>query len=168
MESQSSQSQSNDGQRKFVIKSIDDRLKDAVAFAKACESEAMQSTRLKRRGRWINGILGGLTALLGIVVTALPSDADDIRKYIGLAGAIAGSIVATAGQFIDPAKARQRAIDLKTLRIQLENLAQESQVEFLGWKNDEADMNKLVDLNKKLMDKFAELQEKAFNRGVDV
>jgi hypothetical protein len=77
----------------------------------------------KRRGRWINGIGGGLIALLGIVVTALPSNAENIRKYIGLASAVAGSIIATAGQYIDPARARQRAIDLKTLKVQLENLA---------------------------------------------
>ena len=89
-----------------------------MKFAETCEREATKSTRLKRSGRWVNGILGGLTALLGIIVTALPSNTNDIRKYIGLAGAIAGSIVAT-GQFIDPARSKQRAIDLKTLRAPL-------------------------------------------------
>lgn len=160
-------SQSNDDHRQHVIELIDKRLEDVVKFAGICESEATKSTRLKRRGRWVNGILGGLTALLGILVTALPSDSDDIRKYIGLAGAIAGSIVATAGQFIDPVRARQRAIDLKILRTQLENLEEKNKVKFLILKNG-VDTNKLVSLNEDLMNKFAELQKEAFIRGVDV
>lgn len=161
-------SQSNDAQKKFIINSINDRLQKAVKFAETCDWEAGRSSGYKRRGRWINGIGGGLIALLGIVVTALPSNAENIRKYIGLASAVAGSIIATAGQYIDPARARQRAIDIKTLKVQLENLAEESNVQFLGLQNDEADINQLVTLNKNFMDEFAKIQKEAFDQGVDV
>lgn len=160
--------QSNDVQKKFIINSINDRLQKAVKFAETCDWEAGRSSRYKRRGRLINGIGGGLIALLGIVVTALPDNAENIRKYIGLVSTLAGSIIATAGQYIDPARARQRAIDLKTFKVQLENLAEESHVQFLGLQNDEADINELVKLNKNFMDKFAEIQKEAFDRGVDV
>jgi hypothetical protein len=161
-------SQSNSDHKKFIINSIDERLNKVATFAKTCDWEAGRSSRYKRRARWINGIFGSLTALLGIVLTALPSDKENIRKYIGIASAVAGSIIATAGQYIDPARARQRAIDLKTLRVQLENLEAGSRVQFLGLKNDEADINQLVTLNKNLMDEFAKLQKEAFDRGVDV
>jgi hypothetical protein len=78
------------------------------------------------------------------------------------------SLVPLSGQYIDPARARQRAIDLKTLKVRLENLAEESHVQFLGLQNDQADINELVALNKNFMDKFAEIQKEAFDRGVDV
>ncbi|TRV07546.1 MAG: hypothetical protein EWV41_12085 [Microcystis wesenbergii Mw_MB_S_20031200_S109] len=57
---------------------------------------------------------------------------------------------------------------LKTLKVRLENLAEESHVQFLGLQNDQADINELVALNKKFMDEFAEIQKEAFDRGVDV
>jgi hypothetical protein len=160
--------QPNPDQKKLIINSIDERLSKVATFAKTCDLEAGKSSGYKRRARWINGIFGGLTALLGIVLTALPSNEEYIRKYIGLASAVAGSIIATAGQYIDPAKARQRAIDLKTLRVQLENLEAESRVQFWGLQNNEADINQLVTLNKNLLDEFAKLQKEAFDRGVDV
>jgi hypothetical protein len=160
--------QLNGGQKEFTINSINDRLQKAVELAKTCDRDAGRSSRYKRRGRLINGIGGGSIALLGIVVTALPPNAEIIRTYIGIASAVAGSIIATAGQYIDPARARQRAIDLKTLKVRLENLAEESHVQFLGLQNDQADINELVALNKKFMDEFAEIQKEAFDRGVDV
>jgi hypothetical protein len=160
--------QPNPDQKKLIINLIDERLSKVATFAKTCDKEAGKSSGYKRRARWINGIFGGLTALLGIVLTALPSNEEYIRKYIGLASAVAGSIIATAGQYIDPAKARQRAIDLKTLRVQLENLEAESRVQFWGLQNNEADINQLVTLNKNLLDEFAKLQKEAFDRGVDV
>ena len=160
--------QLNGGQKEFTINSINDRLQKAVELAKTCDRDAGRSSRYKRRGRLINGIGGGSIALLGIAVTALPPNAEIIRKYIGIASAVAGSIIATAGQYIDPARARQRAIDLKTLKVRLENLAEESHVQFLGLQNDQADINELVTLNKKFMDEFAEIQKEAFDRGVDV
>ena len=160
--------QLNGGQKEFTINSINDRLQKAVELAKTCDRDAGRSSRYKRRGRLINGIGGGSIALLGIVVTALPPNAEIIRKSIGIASAVAGSIIATAGQYIDPARARQRAIDLKTLKVRLDNLAEESHVQFLGLQNDQADINELVALNKKFMDEFAEIQKEAFDRGVDV
>jgi hypothetical protein len=160
--------QLNGGQKEFIINSINDRLQKAVELAKTCDGDAGRSSRYKRRGRWINGIGGGLIALGGIVLTALPPNAEIIRKYIGIASAVAGSIIATTSQYIDPARARQRAIDLKTLKVRLENLAEESHVQFLGLQNDQADINDLVALNKQFMDEFAEIQKEAFDRGVDV
>jgi hypothetical protein len=101
-------SQLNDDQKSYLIRSINDRLQKAVQFAKTIDWEAGRSSGNKRRSRWITGIGGSLVALAGIALTAVPEDNKDLKKYIGIFSAVVGSVVATSGQFIDPAKARQR------------------------------------------------------------
>ena len=98
----------------------------------------------------------------------MPQGKDYLKSYIGIFSAVVGSIVATSGQFIDPAKARQRAIGLKTLTLQLENLAEDSQVKCLGLQKDQVDTNQLATLNKVFMDEFVKIQKEAFDLGVDV
>jgi hypothetical protein len=160
-------SQLNDDQKSYVIKSINDRLQKTVEFAKTVEWEARRSSGNKRWGRWITGLGGGLLALAGIALTAVP-DKEDIKKYIGIFSAVIGSAVATSGQFIDPTKSRARAIGLKTVMIQLENLAENSQVNSLGLQKEQAATTELVTLNKNFMDEFVKIQKEALDLGVDV
>jgi hypothetical protein len=159
-------SQIIDDQKSYLIKSINDRLQKTVEFAKTVEWEARRSSGNKRRSRWITGIGGSLVAFAGIALTAVQDE--NAKKYIGIFSAVVGSVVATSGQFIDPAKSRQRAIGLKTLMIQLENLAENSQVQSLGLQKDQADTTELVTLNKVFMDEFVKIQKEAFDLGVDV
>ena len=161
-------SQLNDDQKSYVIKSINDRLQKTVEFAKTVEWEARRSSGNKRWGRWITGLGGGLLALAGIALTAVPDKNEDIKKYIGIFSAVIGSAVATSGQFIDPAKSRARAIGLKTVMIQLENLAENSQVNSLGLQKEQAATTELVTLNKNFMDEFVKIQKEALDLGVDV
>jgi hypothetical protein len=161
-------SQSNEDQTSYLIRSINDRLQKTVQFTKTVEWEAKRSSGNKRRSRWITGIGGGLVALAGIALTAVPKDKEHLKSYIGIFSAVVGSVVATSGQFIDPAKARQRSISLKSLTIQLENLAEDSQVQCLGLQKDQTDASQLVALNKAFMDEFAKARKEAFDLGVDV
>jgi hypothetical protein len=161
-------SQLNDDQKGYLIKSINDRLQKTGEFAKIVEMEARRSSGNKRSSRWITGLGGGLVALAGIALTAVPQGKDYLKSYIGIFSAVVGSIVATSGQFLDPAKARQRAIGLKTLTLQLENLAEDSQVKCLGLQKDQVDANQLATLNKVFMDEFVKIQKEAFDLGVDV
>ena len=161
-------SQLNDDQKSYVIKSINDRLQKTVEFAKTVEWEARRSSGNKRWGRWITGLGGGLLALAGIALTAVPDKNEDIKKYIGIFSAVIGSAVATSSQFIDPAKSRARAIGLKTVMIQLENLAENSQVNSLGLQKEQAATTELVTLNKNFMDEFVKIQKEALDLGVDV
>ena len=91
-----------------------------------------------------------------------------IKEYIGIFSAVIGSVVATSGQFIDPAKSRARAIGLKTVMIQLENLAENSQVQSLGLQKEQAATTELVTLNKDFMDEFVKIKKEALDLGVDV
>ena len=159
-------SQLNDDQKSYLIKSINDRLQKTVEFAKTVEWEARRSSGYKRWGRWITGLGGGLIALAGIALTAVQDD--NVKKYIGIFSAVIGSAVATSGQFIDPAKSRARAIGLKTVMIQLENLAENSQVQSLGLQKEQAATTELVTLNKNFMDEFVKIQKEALDLGVDV
>jgi hypothetical protein len=159
-------SQLNDDQKSYLIKSINDRLQKTVEFAKTVEWEARRSSGYKRWGRWITGLGGGLIALAGIALTAVQDD--NVKKYIGIFSAVIGSAVATSGQFIDPAKSRARAIGLKTVMIQLENLAENSQVNSLGLQKEQAATTELVTLNKNFMDEFVKIQKEALDLGVDV
>jgi hypothetical protein len=159
-------SQLNDDQKSYLIKSINDRLQKTVDFAKTVEWEARRSSGYKRWGRWITGLGGGLIALAGIALTAVQDD--NVKKYIGIFSAVIGSAVATSGQFIDPAKSRARAIGLKTVMIQLENLAENSQVNSLGLQKEQAATTELVTLNKNFMDEFVKIQKEALDLGVDV
>jgi hypothetical protein len=159
-------SQLNDDQKSYLIKSINDRLQKTVDFAKTVEWEARRSSGYKRWGRWITGLGGGLIALAGIALTAVQDD--NVKKYIGIFSAVLGSAVATSGQFIDPAKSRARAIGLKTVMIQLENLAENSQVQSLGLQKEQAATTELVTLNKNFMDEFVKIQKEALDLGVDV
>lgn len=93
---------------------------------------------------------------------------DNIKKYIGIFSAVIGSAVATSGQFIDPAKSRQRAIGLRTIMIQLENLAENSQVQSLGLQKEQAATTELITLNKVFMDEFVKIHKEALDLGVDV
>ena len=161
-------SQLNDDQKSYVIKSINDRLQKTVEFAKTVEWEARRSSGNKRWGKWITGLGGGLLALAGIALTAVPDKNEDIKKYIGIFSAVIGSAVATSSQFIDPAKSRARAIGLKTVKIQLENLAENSQVHSLGLQKEQAATTELVTLNKNFMDEFVKIQKEALDLGVDV
>ena len=161
-------SQLNDDQKSYVIKSINDRLQKTVEFAKTVEWEARRSSGNKRWGKWITGLGGGLLALAGIALTAVPDKNEDIKKYIGIFSAVIGSAVATSSQFIDPAKSRARAIGLKTVMIQLENLAENSQVNSLGLQKEQAATTELVTLNKNFMDEFVKIQKEALDLGVDV
>jgi hypothetical protein len=163
-------SQLNDDQKNYLIGSINDRLRKTVQFAKLIDREAARSSGNKRRSRWITGIGGSLVTLAGIALTAVPKDKDYdyLKQYIGIFSAVVGSVVATSGQFIDSAKARQRAIGLKTLTLQLENLAEESQVQCLGLQKNQADINQLLTLNKVFMDEFTKIQKEAFDLGIDV
>ena len=163
-------SQLNDDQKSYVIKSINDRLQKTVDFAKTVEWEARRSSGNKRWGRWITGLGGGLIALAGIALTTLPDEIEykNIKEYIGIFSAVIGSAVATSGQFIDPAKSRARAIGLKTVMIQLENLAENSQVNSLGLQKEQAATTELVTLNKNFMDEFVKIQKEALDLGVDV
>jgi hypothetical protein len=159
-------SQLNDDQKSYLIKSINNRLQKTVEFAKTVEWEARRSSGYKRWGRWITGLGGGLIALAGIALTAVQDD--NVKKYIGIFSAVIGSAVATSGQFIDPAKSRQRAIGLRTIMIQLENLAENSQVQSLGLQKEQAATTELVTLNKNFMDEFVKIQKEALDLGVDV
>jgi len=162
-------SQLNDGQKNYLIRSINDRLQKTVEFAKRIDGEAGKSSGNKRWSRWITGIGGSLVTLAGIALTAVPEGKyDDLKKNIGIFSAVIGAVVATSGQFIDPAKARQRAIGLKTLTLQLENLAENSQVQSLGLQKEQAATTELVTLNKDFMDEFVKIQKEAFDLGVDV
>jgi hypothetical protein len=159
-------SQLNDDQKGYLIKSINDRLQKTGEFAKTVEMEARRSSGNKRSSRWITGLGGGLVAFAGIALTAVQDD--NVKKYIGILSAVVGSAVATSGQFIDPAKSRQRAIGLKTVMIQLDSLAENSHVKSLGLQKDQADATELVTLNKDFMDEFVKIQKEAFDLGVDV
>jgi len=159
-------SQLNDDQKSYLIKSINDRLQKTVEFAKTVEWEARRSSGYKRWGRWITGLGGGLIALAGIALTAVQDD--NVKKYIGIFSAVIGSAVATSGQFIDPAKSRQRAIGLRTIMIQLENLAENSQVKSLGLQKEQAATAELITLNKVFMDEFVKIHKEALDLGVDV
>ena len=161
-------SQLNDDQKSYLIKSINDRLQKTVDFAKTVEWEARRSSGYKRWGRWITGLGGGLIALAGIALTAVPDKNNNIKKYIGIFSAVIGSAVATSGQFIDPAKSRARAIGLKTVMIQLENLAENRQVQSLGLQKEQAATTELVTLNKDFMDEFVKIKKEALDLGVDV
>jgi hypothetical protein len=161
-------SQLNDDQKSYLIKSINDRLQKTVDFAKTVEWEARRSSGYKRWGRWITGLGGGLIALAGIALTAVPDKNNNMKKYIGIFSAVIGSAVATSGQFIDPAKSRARAIGLKTVMIQLENLAENSQVQSLGLQKEQAATTELVTLNKDFMDEFVKIKKEALDLGVDV
>jgi len=165
-------SQLNDDQKSYLIKSINDRLQKTVDFAKTVEWEARRSSGNKRWGRWITGLGGGLLALAGIALTAVPDANNEknnnMKKYIGIFSAVIGSAVATSSQFLDPAKSRARAIGLKTVMIQLENLAENSQVNCLGLQKEQAATTELVTLNKNFMDEFVKIQKEALDLGVDV
>jgi len=161
-------SQLNDDQKSYLIKSINDRLQKTVDFAKTVEWEARRSSGNKRWGRWITGLGGGLLALAGIALTAVPDKNNNMKKYIGIFSAVIGSAVATSSQFLDPAKSRARAIGLKTVMIQLENLAENSQVNCLGLQKEQAATTELVTLNKNFMDEFVKIQKEALDLGVDV
>ena len=161
-------SQLNADQQSYLLRSINDRVQKTAQFAKTVDWEARRSSGNKRRSRWVTGIGGSLVALAGIALTAVPQGKDYLKSYIGIFSAVVGSIVATSGQFIDPAKARQRAIGLKTLTLQLENLAEDSQVKCLGLQKDQVDTNQLATLNKVFMDEFVKIQKEAFDLGVDV
>ncbi len=178
--------QTNDDQKQFVLTAIATRLNNMAEFAKTCEIEANRSSEFKRRGRWVNGILGGLTALIGVTVAALPSNetwtipilssiseikqvnTSDISRSLGLFSAMTGSIVGTIGQFLDPTKSRQRAIDLQLLNVKLNNLTEEKQILFLGLKNTNPDTTEFINLNNTLMKEFTSIQQEAFDQGVNI
>jgi hypothetical protein len=178
--------QIHDEQKQFVQNAIATRLKKMSEFAKTCELEANRSSGFKRKGRLINGILGGLTALIGVTIAALPSNeiwpipilnrisgitqvnTSDISRSLGLFGAITGSVIGTIGQFLDPTKSRQRAIDLQLLKVKLSNLTEENQIIFLGLKNTNPDTIEFINLNKSLMEEFTNIQKEAFEQGVNI
>lgn len=178
--------QIHDEQKQFVQNTIATRLKKMSEFAKTCELEANRSSGFKRKGRLINGILGGLTALIGVTIAALPSNeiwpipilnrisgitqvnTSDISRSLGLFGAITGSVIGTIGQFLDPTKSRQRAIDLQLLKVKLSNLTEENQIIFLGLKNTNPDTIEFINLNKSLMEEFTNIQKEAFEQGVNI
>jgi hypothetical protein len=130
--------------------------------------------------------LGGLTALIGVTIAALPSNeiwpipilnrisgitqvnTSDISRSLGLFGAITGSVIGTIGQFLDPTKSRQRAIDLQLLKVKLSNLTEENQIIFLGLKNTNPDTIEFINLNKSLMEEFTNIQKEAFEQGVNI
>ena len=163
-------SQLNDDQKSYLIKSINDRLQKTVEFAKTVEWEARRSSGNKRWGRWITGLGGGLLALAGIAFTTMGDENKykSIKEYIGIFSAVIGSVVTTSGQFIDPAESRARAIGLKTVMIQLENLAENRQVQSLGLQKEQAATTELVTLNKDFMDEFVKIKKEALDLGVDV
>ena len=161
-------SQLNADQQSYLLRSINDRVQKTAQFAKTVDWEARRSSGNKRISRLVTGIGGSLVTLAGIALTAVPQGKDYLKSYIGIFSAVVGSIVATSAQFIDPAKSRQRAIGLKTLTLQLENLAEDSQVKCLGLQKDQLDTNQLATLNKVFMDEFVKIQKEAFDLGVDV
>ncbi len=174
--------QTNDDQKQFLLDAIATRLKNMAEFAKTCQSEANRSSEFKRKGRWVNGILGGLTALIGVTVAALPTDVtwsipfsssisintSDISRSLGLFSAMTGSIVGTIGQFLDPIKSRQRAIDLQLLNVKLNNLKEENEILFRGLKNTNPDTTEFINLNNTLMKEFTSIQQEAFDQGVNI
>jgi hypothetical protein len=108
-----------------------------------------------------------LIVLMGLTISAM-NDNENIRKYVGIASTAVGSVIATAGQFIDPAKARQRAIDLKNLGVKLEVLETESKITYVGLKTNGTEVEPLIALNKKLLNDFAALRKEAYDLGVEV
>jgi hypothetical protein len=154
-------------QRSLIIQIIEEYLAKISTFAKLCDQEAQRSSLTKRKARWINGVGGGLIVLMGLTISAM-NDNEKIRKYVGIASTAVGSVIATAGQFIDPAKARQRAIDLKNLGLKLEVLETESKVTYVGLKSSGTEVEPLIALNKKLLNDFAALRKEAYDLGVEV
>jgi len=150
----------------LVKNSINSRLNNVRKLSSDCRLDAEKASNRKRRSRWINGIFGGLTAILGITITTVSDP--NTQKILGLMSAICGSIVATAGQYIDPVKSRQRAVDLQTLRIELDKLAHESQVKFVGLEASPSELSQLIELDKDFMNKLSELEKQALERGVGV
>ena len=154
-------------QRDLIIQIIEEFLAKISTFAKLCDQEAQRSSLTKRKARWINGVGGGLIVLMGLTISAM-NDNENIRKYVGIASTAVGSVIATAGQFIDPAKARQRAIDLKNLGLKLEILETESKVTYVGLKTNGTEVEPLITLNNKLLTDFALLRQQAYELGVEV
>jgi hypothetical protein len=161
------QSESIEPQRDLVIQIIEEYLTKISNFARLCDQEAQRSSLTKRKARWINGVGGSLIALMGIAISAMDGH-ENIRKSIGIASTAVGSVIATAAQFIDPAKARRRAIDLKNLGLKLEDLETEGRVSYIGLKSNETEAEPLIALNKKLLSDFATLRQQAYELGVEV
>ncbi|MBD2248202.1 hypothetical protein [Nostoc sp. FACHB-888] len=153
-----------------VVEAIKKRIQKASELATECDSDAKKSSKYKRTGRWMNTTLGLLATLIGIAIAQIPEDAPpSYRINLGLFSAIAGSAVTTAGQLVDPARARQRAISLQTLKLQLENFSEETNILFLGLQESkELDKNKLMELNSTTRDKFTKLHDEALKFGVYV
>lgn len=137
-------------------------------LAKTCRADAMMATERKRRGRWLTGIVGVLTAIGGAVSVILPPNSANIYKYLGVGGTIAGSIIATAGQYIDPVRSKQRTVDLQKLGINLENMANKNAVEFQILTNNNLDEKALQNCYVNFVDELEKLEREVKDLGVGV
>lgn len=137
-------------------------------LAKTCRADAMMEKKHKRQVRWITGIVGVLTAIGGAISVIHPPNSANIYKYLGVGGTIGGSIIATAGQYIDPVRYRQRAIYLQKLGISLENVANKNALEFQILTNNNSDHKALQSCYVSFVNELEKLEGEAKDLGLGV
>ena len=160
----------NNEQSTFVIQSIEKLLNNASKLSRKCQEDAGSASSNKRTGRIVNSTLGILAALLGVAVSQIPEHITSLRIFIGTSNAVIGAAIVATAQLLDPAKSRKRAIDLQLLKTKLENFSDTNRIKFLGMKDDKDhhDIDEMIKLHYDLAEELTQLQEKAFNLGVDV
>lgn len=160
-------SQPNNDPNQPIIELIETHIEEGKTLAQKCDSEATKYTRRKQSSRWINGILGVVTAVLGGIVTLLPPNEDDVRKSLGIASVITGAIVVGAGEYIDAGKHRKSAFELRIIRRKINNLTEQHEVIF-SIRKDSVTPDELLALDKNFTDELSKLEAEAFSNGVDV
>ena len=156
-----------DNSQDFVIETIKSRLKKITEFSSICQREADDSSDRKRRNRIISIGVGGLTAVLGFIGTIF-SEQPIVGKVVGPLTTATGSIIAVIGEYIDPKKSRESAIEKRKLSLKLDNLVEEKKIEFLRLKDNSINFADLHTLNTSLREEFTTIQAEAFDNGINI
>jgi hypothetical protein len=150
---------------------------------KECEKDATEASELKRNTRFWYFTLGIIVSLLGVTTTALSSatmqaeakaylslrkDLNLASYVVGVASSVVGVGVTILSKDFDYKKSRQRAIDLRELKNELQSSQEELNLEYLKLKNNQASSEDFASFISKTNIQKKQLSKKAYELGVSV
>ena len=138
-------------------------------YIKECDRDAERARKNKNRGRWASFYAGIVTATIGFVAgsagfTKLPNEA---RFMIGLVNTVAGVVVTTASQRLDPVFSKERSIDLRSVKLDFETVKREVEYTLKKYEEDsQTDIDKYEQLQAHIFTNLNQYQRTAHELGV--